>query len=237
MAERIAVYAGTSNIYEQMYTSLKSLLLNNKMDHVYLLIETDEFPYPLPENVQCINVSEQPWFPVNGANTRQRYTYMALLKVVLGEIFTNHNRVLWLDCDTIIDGDITDLFEINMDGYYYAGAVEPGKSKDIFRYVNVGVLMCNLDALRKMGKELEMVTFLNNYQLGWPEQDCINLLCQGRIRLIDSQYNANAFTQTCLRPKILHYAAVKDYSDHWAYKRYFDAKLPNELAKEDEDDA
>ena len=33
MADRIAVYAGTRNIYEQMYTSLKSLLLNNDMDH------------------------------------------------------------------------------------------------------------------------------------------------------------------------------------------------------------
>jgi lipopolysaccharide biosynthesis glycosyltransferase len=80
--------------------------------------------------------------------------------------------------------------------------------------------MCNLDALRKMGKELEMVAYINRYQMGFPEQDCINILCQGRIRLIDSSYNANSFTQYCIRPKIIHYAAMKEYKDHWAYKKY-----------------
>lgn len=238
MADKIAVYAGTRNIYEQMYTSLKSLLLNTKMDKVFLLIEDDEFPYPLPENVQPINVSEQPWFPENGANTRQKYTYMALLKIVLGEIFTDKDKILWLDCDTIIDADISDLFEVDLTGYYYAGVMEPGKSKDIFRYINVGVLLCNLDALRRMAKEAEMVTFLNHYQFGWPEQDCINLLCQGRIRLIDSTYNANGYTTVCLRPKILHYAAVKDYADHWAYRKYHDIDLLNseEEAEEEADE-
>ncbi len=236
MADKIAVYAGTRNIYPQMYTSLKSLLLNTEMDMVYLLIEDDEFPYPLPENVQPINVSEQPWFPENGANTRQRYTYMALLKVVLGEIFTDTDKVLWLDCDTIIDDDISDLFSVDLTGYYYAGVLEPAKSKDIFRYINVGVLLCNLDALRRMQKEIEMVTFLNKYQLGWPEQDCINLLCQGRIRLIDSTYNANTFTTNCIRPKILHYAAMKEYADHWAYKKYASLELPFIGETEDSDD-
>ena len=236
MADKIAVYAGTRNIYGQMYTSLKSLLLNTPMDQVFLLIEDDEFPYPLPENVQPVNVSDQPWFPENGANTVQRYTYMALLKVCLGEIFTDIKKVLWLDCDTIIDDDISDLFETDLSGYYYAGVLEPGKSKDIFRYVNVGVLLCNLDSLRRMGKEMEMIHFLNQYQMGWPEQDCINLLCQGRIRLVDSTYNANAFTTVCLRPKIIHYAAMKEYAEHWAYKKYNAVELPIKGETEDDDD-
>lgn len=226
MADKIAVYAGTRNIYPQMYTSLKSLLLNNEMDHVYLLVEDSEFPFPLSENVTLVDVSDQPWFPQNGANTVTKYTYMALMKTVLGEIFENINQILWLDCDTIIDDDITDIFEIDLSGYYYAGVAEPKKCHDIFRYINVGVLLCNLDALRKMQKEVEMVAFLNRYQLGWPEQDCINLLCQGRIRLIDSIYNANAFTTVCNRPKIIHYAAVKEYFDHWAYRKYATAELP-----------
>ena len=82
-----------------------------------------------------------------------------------------------------------------------------------------------------------MVAFLNKYQLGWPEQDCINLLCQGRIRLIDSTYNANSFTTVCLRPKIIHYAAMKEYSEHWAWKKYDALELPFKGETEgDEDD-
>ena len=39
MSDKVAVYAGTRNVYPQMYTSLKSLLTNTKMDRVYLMIE------------------------------------------------------------------------------------------------------------------------------------------------------------------------------------------------------
>ena len=233
MSDKVAVYAGTQNIYPRMYTALKSLLLNNNMDRVYLLIETDEFPYPVPENVIVVNVSDQPWFPANGANTKSRYTYMALLKCVLGEMFQEEKKILWLDCDTIVDDDITDIFEINLNSYYYAGVMEPGKSKDVFRYINVGVLLCNLDQLRRMGKEPELVAFLNNLQMNLPDQEVINLLCQGRIRIIDSIYNANPYVTPCVRPKVYHYAAMDNYTEQWLWKKYEDMSL---FAEEEDDD-
>ena len=34
---KIVVYAGTRNVYPQMYTSLKSLIVNTEVDMVYLL--------------------------------------------------------------------------------------------------------------------------------------------------------------------------------------------------------
>ena len=48
MNDRVAIYAGTRNLYPQMYTALKSLLINNSMDRVFLLIEDDEFPIRFP---------------------------------------------------------------------------------------------------------------------------------------------------------------------------------------------
>ena len=120
-----------------------------------------------------------------------------------------------------------------MNGYYYAGVMEPNKSKDIFRYINVGVLMCNLELLRAMCKEQEMIAFLNVCKFGWVDQEVINLLCQGRIRLIESIYNANNYTMACLRPKIIHYAAIKNYMNDWAYLKYEAVDMPG---LEDEDD-
>lgn len=235
MADKVAVYAGTENIYPQMYTALKSLLLNNQMDRVYLLIETDSFPYDVPDFVTLINVAEQPWFKPGSPNFKNRYSYMTLMRCVLGELFEKEERILWLDCDTIVNDDISDLFNINMNGYMYAAVMEPGKSKDIFRYVNAGVLLCNLELLRLTAKELEMVHFLNTFQFPWLDQDVINLLCQGRIRLIGSEYNTNHFTMECLRPKIIHYAAIKDYTNEWAYKKYEAMELPIKHETEDVD--
>lgn len=218
--DKVAVYAGTRNLYEQMYVCLKSLLVNTQMDRVYLFIEDDKFPYPVPENVHPMNVSEQEYFLPGSPNFSSPWSYMDMLRCSLGEMLPDEKFILWLDCDTIVDEDISDLFAIDMRGYYYAAVIEPSKSKDIFRYVNVGVTLCNLDLLRAWQKENEMISFLNVCKFTLPGQDVINLLCQGRIRLIDSIYNANPFTMQCHRPKIIHYAAQKEFKDDWAYKKY-----------------
>lgn len=237
MSDRVAVYAGTKNIYHQMYTALKSLLLNNQMDRVYLLIEDDSFPYYLPGNVTLVNVVDQPWFTEDSPNYRNRYSYMTLMRCVLGELFAKEERILWLDCDTIVTDDITDLFTMNMDGYYYAGVMEPGKSKGIFTYINAGVLLCNLKMLRETCKELEIVLYLEQVPLHWLDQDAINLHCQGRLRLIGSEYNSNSYVMPCTRPKIIHYAAVpyEQFKEEWAWKRYEMLKLPHENGSGDED--
>ena len=66
--DKVAVYAGTRNLYEQMFVCLKSLLANTRMDRVYLLIEDDEFPYSLPDVCRIMNVSEQQFFPSGSPN-------------------------------------------------------------------------------------------------------------------------------------------------------------------------
>ena len=231
--DKVAVYAGTRNLYEQMYVCLKSLLANTIIDRVYLLIEDDEFPYHVPDNVMIANVSEQQFFLPGSPNYSSPWSYMAMLRCVLSFILKDEERVLWLDCDTIVNDDISDLFEINMDGYFYAGVMEPQKSKDIFRYINSGVMLCNLELLRETQKEVELAYFLNTYRFVWADQEVINLLCQGHIRTIDSEYNQNAFTLQCVRPKIIHYAAVKDFKNDWAYQKYVNRDLFAEEPKDE----
>ena len=225
--DKVAVYAGTENVFPQMYTALKSLLINTEMDRVYLLIDKEKFPFHVPDNVKIIDVSEQPFFPSGGANSTSRWTYMDMLRCCLGMILPNEDYVLWLDIDTIVDADISELWDIDMTGYFYAGALEPKKSNLFFRYINTGVLMYNLDLLRDWNKEHELLDFLNTYHFVFPGQDVINLLCQGRLKIIDSEYNASAWTTSCHRPKIIHFAAIKpeDYMQYWAYKKYEQKEL------------
>lgn len=234
MSDKVAVYAGTRNLYEQMYVALKSLLLNNEMDRVYLLIEDDEYPYPVPECVHPVNIESQEFFPKDGANYQNLWSYMTMMRCCLSTMLPHEEKVLWLDCDTIVNEDITDMFAMNLDGCYYAAVYEPKKSIDIFRYVNAGVLLLNCEMLRLTRKEDELIAMLNSIPMNFPDQAAINLLCQGRIRLIDSEYNANAWTTTCLKPKIYHFAAIKgdDLKKQWAYKKY--AKMPL-FAEEDTD--
>ena len=91
MFDKVAVYAGTRNIYEQMYVCLKSLLLNNKMDRVYLLIEDDEFPYPVPDCVMIANVSGQEFFEKDSPNYQSPWSYMTMMRCALATMFPEEN--------------------------------------------------------------------------------------------------------------------------------------------------
>ena len=122
--DKVAIYAGTKNLYEQMYVCLKSLMANTIMDRVYLLIEDDEFPYQLPDNVYTANVSEQQFFLPGSPNYSSPWSYMAMLRCVLSIILQNEERVLWLDCDTIVNEDISDIFQI----IFTAGSEEAAKA-------------------------------------------------------------------------------------------------------------
>lgn len=232
---RVAVYAGTRNLYEQMYVALKSLLLNNRMDRVYLLIEDDEYPFPVPDCVYPVNVSGQEFFPEDGVNYQSPWSYMTMMRCCLATMLPNEDMVLWLDCDTFVDRPITDLFNLDMTGLLYAAVLEPKKSIDVFRYVNAGVLLCNLDALRKTGKEDELIALLNEIPLTFPDQEAINLLCQARIRLIDSEYNANNWTMKSIRPRIYHLATIRgeELKRQWIYRKY---EALNLFAEDNDDD-
>ena len=214
--ERVAVYAGTRNLYEVMKTAVTSLLANTRMDRVYLLIEDNDFPYPMPDNVKAFNVSNQKFFPEDGANFKSRWTYMAMMRVTFSKMFPREKQALWLDCDTIVDADISTLFEMNMDGLYFAGVREFRKGD----YVNTGVLLMNLEEIRKDGIDDKLISMLNRKKLELPDQDAINQVAKGKILFLESGFNVCPFTEPPEVLKIYHYAAREIWDNDPLYRKY-----------------
>ena len=223
--KRIAVYAGTRNLYEAMKVSVTSLLKNTEMDSVFLLIEDDEFPYTMPAEVCAVNVSKQQFFPADGANAKCRWTYMSMMRIACAKMFPNTERMLWLDCDTIIDADISDLFELDMNVCYFAGVKEPKKCKDGFNYVNTGVLLMNLEQIRKDGIDDKLIWLLNSEKMVLPDQDAINMIAQGRIYFLPSEYNVCSFTEPPERIRIYHFASHERFDNDPIYKKYSGKKV------------
>ena len=219
---RTVVYAGTRNLYRIMKTAVRSLLANNNIDDVYLLIEDDIFPYELDSRVKTMNISDQTFFPETGANSKSRWSYMAMIRVALSKLFPDLDRVLWLDCDTIVNGDISELFEIDMKGYCFAGVPETVKTTDRFVYLNSGVLLMNLDFIRETKQDDRLIKHLNSYPLELPDQDAINQLSQNFILTLDSKYNACRFTAECTDPLIYHFAGFQVFDNDPVFKKYAD---------------
>ena len=202
---KAAVYAGTRNIYYDMIPGVKSLLAFSNVDKVYLLIEDDEFPFTIPDRVECINVSDQPYFRHDGPNFKNGWTYMVLMRAALHRVFPELDRVLSLDVDTIVTKDISELWDLDLSQHYLAGVREPHKSNRSL-YINAGVMMLNLKRLRD-GKGDEIIEALNTRHFPYNEQDCINELCAGEILEIPGDYNSSNWTARGKTQKIIHYAA------------------------------
>lgn len=222
---KVAAYTGTRNLYESMIPAVKSLIMHSDVDKIYLLIEDDEFPYELPDMVETINVSKQRYFPADGPNMKSRFTYMAMLRSAYTEIFPTLDRILSLDVDTIAVDDVSDIWNLDLNGCYLAASREPDRSYSTvykhYIYVNIGVALYDLEALRH-GVARKVINMLNDRKMTFVEQDAFNGVCEGKIFDLDSAYNATKFTAPTDHPRIVHFAGQKQWQDEPLFKEYMD---------------
>lgn len=207
--KKTAVYCMTRNLYKEAVPSIKSLIVNGKPDRIYLFIEDDEFPFQ-HETIKTINVSNQEYFPKDGANYYGYFTYMAMMRAVLCK-YLKESKILSLDCDTIIDGDISELWNLKLDGYYFAAGSEPEKSCGDDKYFNVGVVLYNLKKMKEIADDV--IEELNANQHTFLEQDVLNDMCKGKILELDPKFNCHPWSVPSEEKTIVHYAGYQ----HWAH--------------------
>ena len=231
---RLAVYAGTRNIYHDMLVSAKSLLYHNGADQVVFLIEDDTFPELLPSCITTMNVSNQTFFPPGGPNYDRRWTYMVLMRMAIPKLFPTCGRVLSLDHDTIVRKPIDALWNLPLSECYFAAVEEKQIQGRQHPYFNFGVLMLNVDKLLRDGMCDTIIDALNTRYFGYCEQDAANDLCRGHIYMLPPAYNAFSFQSPPVSDSdaiIRHYAGFKSdlsvFPDYQTYDRMtWDEILP-----------
>ena len=220
---KIVVYGGTRNLYQNMVKAAKSLLSHTHIDRVWFLIEDDAFPEPLPDVIRTMDMRDQKWFVRDGPNYKNHWTYMSLMRLALPYILQKEDRALWLDVDTTVNTDISELFSIDLEGCYMAAVKEPLRSKYPLIYVNAGVLLMDLDKLSD-GKAHELIRTVNTRKFDFPDQDTINVRCQGQIKLIGPEWNSGDWTENVENPKITHYMADREYWRREGFAKYESAE-------------
>lgn len=113
-------------------------------------------------------------------------------------------RCVYLDSDLVVEGDICELFEEEVDGFCAGGVrdrlLSGNGAADIAEalgvptardYVNAGVLLFNLVEIERLGlaPDLEMAGWRDN--LPYNDQDAVNYVFYGRIRLLPLRFNVN----------------------------------------------
>jgi lipopolysaccharide biosynthesis glycosyltransferase len=158
-----------------------------------------------------------------------------MFRLIMPRVLKNLNRLIYLDADLLFNRDIKDLWDIDISGHSLAAVkdvifdngiimpkfVEEGiVSKD--RYFNSGVLLMNLDAIRKKGDLLDLsIEFLeNNPDSALPDQDALNYYFNDTALLLDK--NWNVFSQyekrNCknVRENVVYHFMGQSYIDYFS---------------------
>ena len=214
---KTVVYLATKNLYSSASVCINSLQKNGNVDEIFILTEGGFHK----DGVTEIDVSGQTYFPIYGMNYNTRWTWMCLMKTAMCEIFPDKDKVLILDCDTIVEKDISPMWEYGIDYYGAVRQYDDGRQGRFTTgyYFNVGVMMCNLKKLRD-GTEAEIRRRLNERDYTYPEQDCINEVCRHHITSLPSRYNFCPFTIDDGQVYIRHFAALPEWVGGYWFKKY-----------------
>lgn len=133
---------------------------------------------------------------------KDTWTIYTWYRVLLPEILDKDvHRVLYLDADVLVAGNIGELFRLDMTGKAIAGTID-FQSKDIStykrcgyepekEYVCAGIMLMNLDYWRKHDIANQVVRWGrdNNDRIQFPDQDSINYICRNAKILLPLKYD------------------------------------------------
>lgn len=122
-------------------------------------------------------------------------------RLYLNEIVKPYNidRLIYLDCDLLMDRPVTELFTLPLDGKCLAG-VSDGQSVVRKRalgidpdlpYINSGVLVIDTAKWLELNASQRVIEYINCFpeKLIYPDQDAINYVLSDQIKILEPRYN------------------------------------------------
>lgn len=161
------------------------------------------------------------------APTTSRYPQEIYYRIFAAKYLPNTlDRILYLDPDIIVNGSVKELYNLPMDEYYFAAASHTGTlmttinsirldMDDNSPYINSGVMLMNLNLLRKEQNFDDVFRFIEKRKnfLILPDQDIISSLYGSKIYALDTfRYN---MTERLYK---LHAPFEKDLDLDWVRK-------------------
>ncbi len=244
------VYITDNNYTMPTVVSITSLLKNRKQTTNYKI-------YVIGANLEAENKQKINSLDIEFLDLDNRYENLnlshpwasktTLFKYDIAEFFNNYDKILYLDSDTIVTGDLSAFFNTDIENCY-AGVVKDCVGEIIFNYhkklnlknyFNAGIMLLNIKKMREENLKEKLNNNLNLNADGCFEQDAFNVVFGDYVKYLHPDYNfmtsnfkllqstvRKFYNTNAINPLIVHYTHFKPwefdnikYSKLW--KKYY----------------
>ena len=189
--------------------------------------------------IEFVNVKNKLQMQSNKLHTRDYYSKSTYYRLFIQRLFPEYDKALYLDSDIVVKGDISKLFNLDVEDYLVgAGYEDVMQNTEVFgRYVetvlgidrnnffNAGVLVMNLKLFRKEKVEKQFRKLLSKFKFTvTQDEDYLNVICKNRVKFFERGWNLSpAIELEESKIKLVHYKmALKPWHyDGVRYGEYF----------------
>lgn len=213
------VFAANNSFVPMFATCLQSLIdhLNPKYDYDVILIQSDvsdENKSTLlsmvdpHKNLSLRFYDATPLLQGHHLKANAHISVETYYRFLIQDAMPDYHKVLYIDCDLIINDDISKLYNTDIEDYMLAAVRDPDflgqingatpetieyiqtdfKMKNPFDYFQAGVLLFNEDKMRAAHSLDEWLTFAST-PYRYNDQDVLNLYCEGHVKFLDMKWN------------------------------------------------
>ena len=170
---------------------------------------------------------------------RDYYSTTTYFRLFIAEMFPEYDKAIYIDSDTVVQGDISELYNTDIGEAYVAAChdtvfinvppygVYSEEVMGISRYniFNAGMLLINCDQFRIRYVLDKFIHYLHEYDfVVTQDEDYLNLICKDHVYWLDQRWNTLLVGEAPYpieEAKIIHYNMV---NKPWHYRdcRYAD---------------
>lgn len=237
-------FACDDNFVKYTMVSMRSIMDNASKDYQYVIhilntnicdemkkavkdMENDNFTIRF-EDVTDYLTSISDKLPL-----RDYYSKTTYFRMFIAEMFPEYEKAIYIDSDTVVPGDISELYFHDLKDNYVGAAneqvmiqenvygeyVEKVLGIDRYHYFNAGLLLINCEQFRENHVLDQFVDLLHTYNfVVTQDEDYLNLICKDKVLWLEQPWNTEVFGDIAYPEsefKMIHYIMV---SKPWHYE-------------------
>lgn len=237
-------FACDDNFVKYTMVSMRSIMDNASKDYQYVIhilntnicdemkkavkdMESDNFTIRF-EDVTDYLTSISDKLPL-----RDYYSKTTYFRMFIAEMFPEYEKAIYIDSDTVVPGDISELYFHDLKDNYVGAAneqvmiqenvygeyVEKVLGIDRYHYFNAGLLLINCEQFRENHVLDQFVDLLHTYNfVVTQDEDYLNLICKDKVLWLEQPWNTEVFGDIAYPEsefKMIHYIMV---SKPWHYE-------------------